>query len=99
MQEGIKRGEGIVWDASYPIYVANAIPMGIELKYKVIKNDKRRAFGKLVRLFRQVHKWSHCDACWSFGNIGWSQIRMHWGLNPILNLSVCHDSLMGLPCA
>ena len=42
-------GEGIVWDASYPIYVANAIP-GDRIEYKVIKIDKRRAFGKLVRI-------------------------------------------------
>ncbi len=44
-----KRGEGIVQRDEFPIYIPNAIP-GDNIKFKVLKIEKRRAFGKLIQL-------------------------------------------------
>tara|TARA_B100001121_G_scaffold298108_1_gene305285 strand:- start:296 stop:1633 length:1338 start_codon:yes stop_codon:yes gene_type:complete len=44
-----KKGEGIVWRDGFPVYIPNGIP-GDQVEFKVLKVDKRRAFGKLLRV-------------------------------------------------
>ena len=62
-----KKGEGIVWLADMPVYVPNVIP-GDEIEFKVVKVDKRRAYGKLITLHqlskdRVASKCSVADQC------------------------------------
>ncbi len=44
-----KKGEGLLWQNDVPVYIPNCIP-GDEIEFKLIKVDKRRAFGKLLRV-------------------------------------------------
>ena len=44
-----KNGEGIFWHDGFPVYIPNCIP-GDDVEFKVIKVDKRRAFGKLLQV-------------------------------------------------
>ena len=68
-----KKGEGIVWDASFPTYVANAIP-GDRIEYKVLKVEKRRAFGKLLRVLAPSNHRVHPE-CAIAGTCGGCQLQ------------------------
>lgn len=65
-----KKGEGVLWHNGMPIYVANAIP-GDTVDVKIVRVEKRRAFGRVVRLVspsehRVIPKCpiaDHCGGC------------------------------------
>ena len=52
-----KFGEGIVYIDDFPIYIPNVIP-GDNIEFKILKVEKRRAFGKMNRILDSSSKSS-----------------------------------------